>query len=340
MRQATMTSPGVIEFGEVSAPSAGPGQVLMRIQRIGVCGTDVHVNHGKHPFTKYPVVQGHEFSAVVEAVGEGVTGIKPGMKVTARPQLVCGECRACRRGQYNICENLRVRGFQAPGVAQDLFATEADKVVVLPDSFTPEQGAFVEPVAVAVHSTGRAGNLAGRSVVVMGAGPIGNFVAQSCRCRGARRVLITDLSSYRLDVAREVGIEAVSNAGRESLADAAERAFDGEGFDLAMEAAGSEEAMNQAIRAIDKGGTIVVLGVFAAMPRIDMARVGEHEISIVGTLMYKHEDYLQAVEWIASGHIKTEPLISKHFAFEDYLLAYRYIDEQGDRSMKVFVDLW
>jgi L-iditol 2-dehydrogenase/threonine 3-dehydrogenase len=311
----------------------------MRIQRIGVCGSDVHVNHGKHPFTKYPVVQGHEFSAIVEAVGEGVTNIKPGMKVTATPQEVCGECRPCLRGQYNVCENLKVRGFQAPGVAQDLYATEADKIVILPDSFTPEQGAFIEPVAVGAHSTARAGGVEGKNVVVLGAGPIGNYAAQACKCRGAKNVLITDISDYRLEIARQVGIDAVSNAKEETLAQASKRVFGDEGFDLAMEAAGSEAAIDQAIQAIGKGGAIVVLGVFGGKPGIDMARVGEHELSVIGTMMYRYEDYVQAVEWIASGKIITEPLDSKHFPLEQYMDAYRYIDEQGDKSMKVFIDL-
>ena len=129
MRQAVMTAPGTIELRTVADVTAGPGQVLMRIQRIGVCGSDVHVNHGKHPFVDYPVVQGHEYFAIVQSVGDGVTGIRPGMKITATPQVVCGKCRPCRRGRYNVCENLIVRGFKAPGVAQDLQVIEPDKIV-------------------------------------------------------------------------------------------------------------------------------------------------------------------------------------------------------------------
>lgn len=339
MRQAIMTSPGKIELRAVAEPAAGPGQVLLRVRRIGVCGSDVHVNHGKHPFVDYPVVQGHEFFAVVQAVGEGVTGIKPGMKVTATPQIVCGTCRPCRKGRYNVCENLIVRGFRAPGMAQELQVIEADKIVVLPDSFTEEQGAIVEPVAVASHASARAGELAGHNVVVLGAGPIGNLVAQGCMHRGAKKVLITDLSDYRLEVARAVGIGAVSNAKAESLAEAASRAFSGEGFDVAFEAIGSEAAMGQAITAIDKGGTIVVVGVFGAKPPIDMARVGEHELCMIGSMMYRLEDYETAVSWIADGSVRTEALYSRHFPLEEYADAYRYIDEQGDKTMKIFIDL-
>jgi L-iditol 2-dehydrogenase/threonine 3-dehydrogenase len=224
-------------------------------------------------------------------------------------------------------------------VAQDLYATEAEKLVVLPDSFTPEQGAFVEPVAVSAHASGRAGDLKGRNVVVLGAGPIGNFIAQAARCRGAKSVLITDLSDERLAIARRVGIDAVSKAGEERLGDAVDRVFGDEGFDVAFEAAGNEAAMDQAITTIGKGGTIVVVGVFGSKPPIDMARVGEHELYMIGSMMYRHEDYDKAVEWIAAGTIRTDPLESRHFPLERYAEAYRYIEEQGARSMKVFVDL-
>lgn len=339
MRQAVMTAPGRIEFREVPAPVPGAGQVLLRVRRIGVCGSDVHVYHGKHPFTPYPVVQGHEFAGTVEAVGPGVEGVPLGAKATATPQEVCGKCRPCRRGQYNVCESLKVRGFQAPGCAQDLFATEAAKLVLLPDSFTFEQGAFVEPVAVAAHASARAGDLAGKNVVVMGAGPIGNFIAQACRCRGAGRVLLVDLSDYRLGIGRQVGIEATSNARTETLADASRRVFGEEGFDVAFEAAGSQAALDQAVQAIGKGGTVLVAGVFGEKPRVDMAAVGEHELSVVGTLMYRHEDYEQAVRWIDAGSIRTEPLDSRHFPFEQYLDAYRFIEREGERSMKVLIDL-
>ena len=205
MKQAIMTKAGVIEIHEVPTPTPGQGEALLRIQRIGVCGSDIHVYHGKHPLTSYPVVQGHEFSAVLEDVGPGVAGFKPGTKVTSMPQIVCGECAPCRRGDYHICDKLKVQGFQAPGCAQELWITSADMIVTLPETFTFEQGALVEPAAVAVHAVERAGQLDGHRAVVLGAGTIGNLVAQTARCKGAE-VLITDLSDYRLKVARECGL--------------------------------------------------------------------------------------------------------------------------------------
>ena len=119
MKQAIMTAPGKIQIQDIAAPTPGPGEVLLRIQRIGVCGSDVHVYHGKHPYTKYPVVQGHEFSATVEALGPGVTGLAPGIKVTSMPQIVCGECAPCRRGDYHICDKLKVKGSRRPAARRN-----------------------------------------------------------------------------------------------------------------------------------------------------------------------------------------------------------------------------
>jgi 2-desacetyl-2-hydroxyethyl bacteriochlorophyllide A dehydrogenase len=338
MRQATMTAPGVIEIGETAPPKAAAGEVLLRVRRIGVCGSDVHVYHGTHPFTPYPVVQGHEFSAVVEAVGEGVTDVEVGDRVTAMPQVVCGACRPCLRGDYHICDSLRVRGFQAPGCAQDLFVTEAAKIVPLPATFSFEQGALVEPVAVGVHAVSRAGDVAGRNVAVLGAGPIGNLLAQVAHAQGAR-TLITDVSEFRLAVARQCGLASTSNTRQEDLAKASARIFGTDGFDIAFECAGVEETINAAIGTIQKGGIIVLVGVYGEKPRLDVGLVQDRELNLVGTLMYTYGDFTRAVDLMAAGRVVTAPLDSNHFPFEQYPGAYRFIDEAGDRSMKVFIDL-
>ena len=339
MKQAIMTAPGQIEIrNDAPVPQPRAGEALLRIRRIGVCGSDIHVYHGKHPYTSYPVVQGHEFSASIEAVGEGVQGLRAGMKVTAMPQITCGQCAPCRRGDYHICDALKVQGFQAPGCAQELWVTSADQIIPLPDSFSYEQGALVEPAAVAVHAVARAGDLAGRGVAVFGAGTIGNLVAQAARCVGGR-VMITDLSDYRLEIARQCGLEGAFKSGAESVPEAARRILGAQGFDAAFECVGVEPTITAAVANIQKGGVIVVVGVFAEKPRVDLGLVQDRELSLRGTLMYRREDYLRAVELIASGGIVTAPLLSKHFAMDDYLEAYKFIERQGDRTMKVFIDI-
>jgi L-iditol 2-dehydrogenase/threonine 3-dehydrogenase len=334
-----MTEPGHIEFNEVDAPVAGPGEILLRVKKIGVCGSDIHVWHGLHPFTPYPVVQGHEFSAVVEAVGEGVSKVKPGMKATAAPQKVCGVCNPCKRGDYHICDELKVRGFQAPGCAQDLFVVPEERIVAIPDSLSFEQGALIEPVSVAAHSTSRIKTLEGRNVVVLGAGTIGNLVAQGARCRGAKKVLITDLSDFRLKKALEANVDATCNVGQEDFADKVQDVFGDEGFDVAFECAGVEASLDAAVQHIQKGGDIVVVGVYGDRPRVDMSVVGDRELSLMGTLMYQQNDYEQAVEWIAGGAMITEPLVTGHFPFEQYEEAYHFIEKEGDTTLKIVIDL-
>jgi len=338
MKRATMIAPGRIELSDVPVPSPGPGEVLLRIRRIGVCGSDVHVNHGRHPFTTYPVIQGHEFSGVVEQVGEGAGDIRPGQKVTATPQVTCGECRSCRRGDYHICERLAVQGFQAPGCAQDYFITRAERVVPLPESFSFEQGAFVEPVSVGVHAVSRVPSLRDKNVAVIGAGPIGNLLSQVAQAEGAR-VLLTDVSDFRLHIARTCGVEFVANTATTSLAAAASEAFGRDGFDVAFECSGVESALTEAVASIQKGGSIVLVAVYGEPIRVNTALVQDRELRLIGTLMYQRSDFVRAVELLESGRVNSGPLETEHFPLDAFQDAYAFIDRSRDRSMKVFIDL-
>lgn len=340
MRQVVMTAPGIMKYKNVPIPGAlKENEVLLRIQKIGICGSDIHVYHGKHPSVIFPVVQGHEFSAIIEAVGKSVTKLVPGMRATARPQLVCGICRPCRRGQYNICQELKVQGFHSPGVAQDLFIVPEERVVAFPDSVNFNHGAMIEPVAVAAHSTGRARSLEGKNVVVTGAGTIGNLVAQFAKTRGANKILITDVSDYRLNIAKECGIDEVLNVAKYSFEEKVNTFFGEEGFQVGFEAAGVQSSLDVLVKNIEKGSEIIIIGVYAENPVVNMLYLGEHELKMIGSLMYLHEDYLEALESIVSFKIKLDPLITNHFPFEKYVEAYRFIEEQKDKSMKVIIDL-
>lgn len=340
MRQAIMLSPGVIEYRDVAEPGKlKDNEILLRIKKIGVCGSDIHVFHGKHPATPYPVVQGHEYSAIVESVGQNVTKVRPGMKATARPQLVCGECGPCKRGQYNACQKLKVQGFQAPGVAQDLFVVPEDRIVPIPDNMTLEQGAMIEPAAVGAHSTGRASGLKGKNVVISGAGTIGNLVAQFALARGAAKVLITDISDYRLNIARQCGIYGTLNIIDHSFEEGVKTYFGDAGFQVGFEAAGVQSSLDVLMQFVEKGGDIIILGVYSKNPVVNMFYLGEHELNVFGSMMYRQEDYEAAVEMIDSGKIVTAPLLTYSFPFSQYLEAYQFIEEQGDKSMKVMIEL-
>lgn len=338
MRQIIMTSPGKIEFREVQMPEPGADQVLLRMKRIGVCGSDIHVYHGKHPYTSYPVVQGHEASGEIVKLGPGVEGLSLGQKATFMPQVTCGTCYPCTHGQYHICDNLKVMGFQTTGAASDYFAIPARNVIALPEGVDYDMGAMVEPIAVAVHAVRRLGPVEGRKILVLGAGPIGNLVAQTAKGFGASRVMITDVSDFRLSIASRCGIDRCVNSLKEDLSEAILEFFGSEKADGILECVGMEPTMDQAIRNARKGTDIVVVGVFGEKGKVDLGLVQDRELRLIGTLMYQETDYIGALKLLAEKKIHLDSLISRHFPASEYLEAYEFIERERDKSMKIMID--
>ena len=339
MLQQVMTAPGKIEFREIETPVPKAGEVLIRIMKIGVCGSDIHVWHGKHPFTRYPVTQGHEVSGEIAALGAGVENLEVGQKVTIQPQVVCGKCYPCRHGKYNLCETLKVMGFQTTGVASEYFAVDAAKVTPLPQEMSFDEGAMIEPLAVAVHAVRKFGDMQGMRVAVLGAGPIGILVAQAAKGMGAESVLITDISDLRLEKARQCGVDFCVNTREADFGEALVSSFGPDKADVIYDCAGNNVTMGQAIRCARKGSTIILVAVFAGMAEVDLAVLNDHELDLNTTMMYRNEDYLEAIELVRAGKVDLKPLISKHFAFRDYAEAYRYIDENRETTMKVIIDV-
>lgn len=339
MLQQEMTAPHTIQFNEVPVPEVKPGQVLVQIKRIGVCGSDIHVYHGTHPFTSFPVTQGHEVSGKIAEVGEGVTDVRIGQKVTIQPQIVCGACYPCLHGKYNLCENLKVMGFQAPGTASEFFAVDRAKLTFLPDEMSYDHGAMIEPLAVAVHAVKKGGDLTGKDIVVLGAGPIGNLVAQAARAMGARHVMITDVSDFRLELAKKCDVDFAVNSKNGNLGDAMTEAFGPDKADIIYDCAGNNTTMGQAIQYARKGSKIVLVAVFSGMATIDLAVLNDHELDLDTTMMYRSEDYDDAIAMIHEKKIDLDPLVSNHFAFTDYLDAYRFIDDNRETTMKVLIDV-
>ncbi len=339
MKQAVMVAPRQIVFNEVEKPTPNANEVILQTQRIGVCGSDIHVYHGLHPYTGYPVVQGHEIGGVVAAVGANVTHVKAGDKITFMPQVTCGECYPCKHGMYHICESLKVMGFQTGGAAQEYFALPADKVLKLPDSMSVDEAAMIEPIAVTVHALERGGGAAGKRVIVLGAGAIGNLTAQVAKASGAKAVMITDVSDYKLAKARECGIEYTVNAASENLGEAIARDFGPDKADLILECVGVEATMTDAVQYARKGSTIVVVGVFGKKPQVDLGLVQDRELTLTGTLMYQRSDYERAIELVASGKMHLNAMITHRFPFDQYLDAYHTIEAVRGEYLKVMIEL-
>lgn len=339
MIQQVMIRAGEIIFREVPVPVVEKDQVLIRIQMIGICGSDIHVYHGEHPFTKYPVTQGHEVSGEVVAFGADVTGVSVGQKVTIEPQVYCGHCYPCTHGKYNLCEELKVMGFQTTGTASTYFAVDASKVTPIPQDMSWEEGAMIEPLAVAVHAVRRYGDVKGQKVVVIGAGPIGNLVAQVAKGMGAEKVMVTDVSDYRLELAKKCGADVVVNTRNHEFGAAMVEHLGPDKADVIYDCAGNDITMNQAIHCARKGSTIILVAVFAKMANVDLAVLNDHELDLNTTMMYRHEDYVKAIEMVNAGKIHLQPLMSKVFPFGQYLDAYKYIDENRETSMKILINV-
>lgn len=339
MLQQVMTAPKEIIFREIDIPEVGDDEVLIKIKKIGICGSDIHVYHGTHPFTSYPVTQGHEVSGEVVEVGKNVSKVKAGDMVTIEPQVRCGKCYPCRHGKYNLCEELKVMGFQTTGTASEYFKAPALNVTKLPDDMDYSKGAMIEPLAVAVHAISRAGDIRGKRVSVIGAGPIGNLVAQSAKAMGAERVMLSDVSDYRLSLGKKVGVDAVYNTRETDYNADLIDCFGPDKADIIYDCAGNDITMNSAIRSARKGSTIILVAVYAGMANVDLAVLNDHELDLNTTMMYRHEDYEKAIELVNEKKIDLESLMSNTFPFREYQKAYEYIDQNREKAMKVLIDL-
>lgn len=339
MKQAILTAPETITFSEIEKPEIKPHEILMKVKNIGICGSDIHAYYGKHPFMSFPIRLGHEMAGEVVEIGSEVNGIKVGDLVTAMPQEFCHECEPCKKNRYNICNTLAVIGCQTPGAACEYFNVDAALIKKIPEGMTAELAATIEPAAVGVHAVRRCGSVAGMNVVVLGAGTIGNVTAQAALAEGAKSVLITDLSDYRLELAEKCGIPHTANTGKISLKDAIEDAFAGEGADIFFECIGIGAAVNQAIECSKKGHDIVIVGVYGNTPEINMAWVQDREYRLVGSLMYVDEDFQDTIDYMAAGKINMTPLISKVFSFDEYQEAFKYIEKNKDTSLKILIEM-
>lgn len=337
MLQAIMLKPGEIIYKKVDKPVPGENEVLIKIKKIGICGSDIHVFHGVHPYTSYPIVQGHEVSGIIEELGSLVDCFRIGEKVILIPQVTCGKCYPCRHGMYHICDELKVMGFQTNGAAQEYISINKEMILKIPESLSFDEGAMIEPAAVAVHAISRGGEISGKKVLVLGAGPIGNLVSQAAKGLGATHVMITDLSEFRLNIAKECGIDFVLNPKKEKLSNAIFDNFRKDRADIIFECVGIQETISQAISVARKGSKIIIVGVYGKKPLVDLGLVQDRELSLIGTLMYQKDDFLRAIELTGNGKLQLKKLITNEFPFLSYLDAYKYILEKKDRAMKVIV---
>lgn len=338
MIQVKMPEAYKIEYLNVPTPDIGHDDVLIEIKRVGICGSDIQIYHGKHKYMSFPIVQGHEASGVITKIGKNVKDFNIGDKVTVQPQVFCGECTPCKMGHFNVCENLEVYGVHTTGMAQEYFAVPASKVVKLPDSMDFDAGAFVEPVAVGVGAIRRCGDVSGKNIVILGAGTIGNLTAQVAKAKGAN-VMITDINPIKLKIAKECGIDICVNTMEIALGEAIRQQFGEERADIIIDCAAVNASISSAINNARKASKIVIVGNFKQPVEIEMPLIQRQQIDLIGVMMYVREDYLDAIKLMDSGYITISSLISKYFNITEFEEAYQYIDKNGLDVMKVMLEV-
>jgi L-iditol 2-dehydrogenase len=339
MLQALLEEPRKIVIRDIPKPLLGNGQIMIKVMKIGICGSDIHAYYGKHPFISCPIVQGHEFSGEVVEIGSSTKKFDRGDRITIMPQLVCGNCYQCKNGNYHICDSLKVIGCNVNGAAQEYFCVDEKLAIKLPESISYEYGALIEPLAVSVHSLRRLKSVEGKKIVILGAGTIGNLTAQVARQLYAKSIIVTDVVDFRLDVAKRCHIEIAVNVSREDLKHVLNQSFGKDRADAIIECVGSQETVEQALSLSRKGTEVVLAGVFGQKALIDVALIQDKELVIIGTLMYQERDYRDAIRMIESGQVDLSPLITNRFSLKEYDVAYRHIEQHRDSTMKVLIDL-
>jgi len=338
MKQVTLVSRETFAFSEAAIPEPGKKQALIKVKAVGICGSDIHAYYGEHPFIGFPIVLGHEVAGEVVKLGEGASKLKAGDRVVLRPQDVCGKCHMCKTNRYNICRELQVLGCQLTGASSDYYAADEDLFYKIPDQVDYDVATIIEPLAVGVHAVKRCGDIAGQNVVVIGAGPIGNVVAQSAKGLGAKAVLISDIADFKLDVAKQCGIDYTVNVLKEDMAEAVNRYFGEDGVDLVLECSANEKALNLALEYARKGTNIIIVGVYGKA-NVNMANVQDREYGLIGSLMYLHEDFMDAVRLLEEGKVNLQALLSKKYPLEQVADAYKYIESNTDTVLKVVLDV-
>lgn len=320
-------------------PEAGDGQVLVQLERGGICGSDLHYyNHGGFgPVRlKQPMILGHEVAGRIAAIGKAVKAFEIGQRVAVSPSRPCGQCRYCLEGAQNHCLNMQFYGSAMPfphiqGAFREVLAADASQCVAT--TLPADKAAMAEPLSVVLHAAKQAGDLAGKRVVVTGCGPIGLLAVLVARASGAVQIVATDIADFPLEVAKDIGADTAINVG------GSEDPFDGYSsdkghFDFHFECSGVAAALAGAIPALKPKGTIVQLGLGGDM-LLPVQAMTAKELNLKGSFRFHHEFPL-AIEMMESGRIDVSPLISRSLPMSDFVTAFELAN---DRTKAIKVQL-
>lgn len=340
MLRATLVEPRKIVLDKTEIPTPKKGEVMVKVHRVGVCGSDPTIYFGRHPYVTFPVIMGHEFSGTVEALGEGVAGPAIGTRVTVIPHLVCGECKACKTQTYNLCESLRCTGAEADGAHVEYICMPQEMVIPIPDTMTTDDAAMVEPACVAYHGAKRGEIQPTDTVLVIGAGPIGMFCMESCKALGAKKVIIADMDGWRLSLAEKLGADGVIDVSREKLEDGLTRLVGGpKEVDVFYDCVGEKgKVFDQILTVAGRGTRIVIIGVLQNGYDIPhLPDFVQHELRLSGCTMYTPQDYREMIELMGKGVIKIDGMITHYFNLDQIIDVFHMIEKREEKFFKIML---
>lgn len=337
MKAVCLQAIGKLEVVETERPSInGPDEVIIQVQDVGICGSELHAFHGTHPYRKPPSVLGHEMVGTVVEIGADVNTFKPGDRVTVDPQWVCGECEWCLKGDHNLCPNKRVLGTKEwPGAFGEYIQVPASSVYAVPENLSQDQAAMIEPLAVGVHAVKRAQIRAGESVLILGGGPIGLVTSLMAAERGADPIIVADVQAHCNDTALKVGATHTIHVGQESIAERVAEITDGKGVDAVFLTVGVGELFDSAFEVVRRQGRIVVVALFKSAVNINPYNIIKKDISLVGTIMSNDDDVHEAIELIASGKVDPAPIVTHHLPIDDAQHGFELASTKEDKAIKV-----
>ena len=326
--------------GSAPMPTPGVGEALLRVRRVGICGTDLHIfqGHLDHRVPRGGVI-GHETFAEVAEAPAG-SGFSAGDRVVVEPLSFCGECRACRMGAPYICYQLKVLGVDVPGGMQEYWAVPTSRLIKVPDALGDDHAALMEPLAIATHDVTRAQVKAGDAVVVFGGGPIGCLIALVARHRGAR-VLVSEVNPFRIDLLKGFGLQVFrpdpAAAGQDVIR-AVNDWTGGEGADVAFEVTGNAAAVRVMTDVVRVWGAISVVAIHAEPMLVNLYPMFARELTMHGSRLYSRQDWEEAIRLASSGAVSVAPLVSRRIPLEDL---QKGMEEAlaGGPVMKVLIDL-
>lgn len=334
MRKVVVTPDGV-QVVPAAEPVPGPGEALVRTAVSGVCGSDTHALHGRHPHVTPPYAPGHEVVGVVLAAGTDVTDVRPGTRVTVEPDLPCWTCKQCRAGRENLCEHLGFFGCGSDqGGMADLFTIDARRLHAVPDELDDTTAALIEPLATPVHATRLAGPLDGRAVAILGAGTIALLTLRVARLRGARRIVMSARSPHSRERATAFGADAVVDATAPDAADQVRTAL-GESADVVFDCVAEESTLRQALAMANKGGTVVVVGVPPGDVSVPLALVQDSQLRIQGSATYLPADYAEAMVLLRDGVVSAIDFVTAIHPLTEAAAAFS--DAESGSHLKVLV---